>query len=111
MSPSGGNVYLIDEGKKRHIPNPDTYCNLFVNWEGIRTDIDVSTVRTGTPISDGAILAQAIDDNAVFLIDGGHKRHVTSPEAMDAYHFAWKHIYRVPPVLLSTFPDGPPISA
>lgn len=99
-------IYLIDAGKKRHIPDPPTYNNLFRDWNGIVPDVDINEIDTGTPISSGAVLAQAHGDAAVYLIDNGLKRHIGSPATMDRYHFAWNNIQHVAPITIASIPTG-----
>jgi hypothetical protein len=104
--PGNPAIYLIDAGKKRHIPDPTTYNNLFRNWDGIVQDVAINTIDTGTPISHGAVLAQAYGDAAVYLVDGGVKRHIGSPATMDRYNFAWNKIQHVAPILISSIETG-----
>ena len=107
--PGNSAIYLIDAGKKRHIPDPATYNNLFRDWNGIVQDVDLNEIDQGTPISEGAELAQAYGDAAVYLIDNGHKRHIGSPATMDRYYFAWNKIQHVAPVIICAIQSGTPI--
>lgn len=110
-APGGGAVYLVMNGGYLHgIPNPGTYENLFRSWSGIVTDGIVVDMPHGPNISDGAILAQAYNGGAVYLVTNGHKHHVTSPTAMDRYQFAWNRIQHVAPELLNSIPTGFSIS-
>ncbi len=107
--PGNPAIYLMDEGRRRHIPNPSTYDNLFRDWNGIVEDTDIPDIDEETPISNGAILARAVGTAAVFLIDKGLKRHITSPAIMDRYHFNWGKIHDVAPALIDSIPSGPSI--
>jgi len=102
-------IYLMDAGKKRHIPDPPTYNNLFRDWNGIVQDPDLNTIDTGTEISVGAVLAQGFGDAAVYLIDSGQKRHIGSPATMDRYYFNWNTIQHVAPIIIASIPTGPTI--
>ncbi|MGK5549679.1 hypothetical protein ACSNOH_33895 [Streptomyces sp. URMC 127] len=103
-------VYLILDGKRRWIPNPATYNNLFRSWDGIQTVIDIDAVDDGGQLSDGAILAKSPGEPAVYLVSNGVKRWITSPAAMDKYYFDWNKIVNVSPVALNAIPTGAPIS-
>ncbi|GAA4890048.1 hypothetical protein ACFPM3_19585 [Streptomyces coeruleoprunus] len=103
-------VYLILDGKRRHIPNPATYNNLFRDWNGIQSVLDVNAVDDGGPLSDGAILGKSPSGPEVYLISNGIKRWITSPAAMDKYYFAWNKIVTISPVALYSIPTGPSIS-
>lgn len=109
-NPESDAIYLMDQGCLRLIPNPETYNNLFRNWEGIILNIDINIFPICVPITDGAILARPFNENPVYLIDNFMKRLITSPVAMDDYWFAWDRVYKVPPILLDFIPTGPNIN-
>jgi hypothetical protein len=109
-SPASPYIYLIDEGHRRCIPDPETYNNLFRDWGGIIVDINVIEILEGPPISHGAILSKPYNTGPVYLVDKGVKRFITSPEVMDKYHFAWNRIYVVPSILLESIQNGPSIT-
>ncbi|MCQ8768500.1 hypothetical protein [Streptomyces telluris] len=103
-------VYLVLDGKRRWIPNPATYNNLFRNWNGIQTVVDIASIDDGGQLSDGAILAKSPDGPAVYLVSNGIKRWITSPAAMDKYYFDWNKIVNISPVALNAIPTGAAIS-
>ncbi|MBF6044507.1 hypothetical protein GO001_04615 [Streptomyces sp. NRRL B-1677] len=103
-------VYLILDGKRRWIPNPATYNNLFRNWNGIQSVVDIGAIDDGGQLSDGAILAKSPSGPAVYLVSNGIKRWITSPAAMDKYYFDWNKIVNVSPVALNAIPTGASIS-
>ena len=45
--PGAAPVYLIDLGKRRWIPNPQVFEQLFRNWQGIIPDIDTTEIDAG----------------------------------------------------------------
>lgn len=112
--PLAAPVYLLDMGKRRWIPNPTVYNQLFKDWNGIVQDIDTNEIEKGTPIPETAILFRCIDSPKVFLLDGvaphQTKRWITSPDVMNRYNFNWDKI-QVWNVSLNaiTYPDGPNI--
>ncbi|MFF7725306.1 hypothetical protein [Streptomyces sp. NPDC008001] len=103
-------VYLILDGKRHWIPNPATYNNLFRNWNGIQSVIDIGAIDDGGQLSDGAILAKSPGEPAVYLVSNGIKRWITSPAAMDKYYFDWNKIVNISPVALNSIPTGAAIS-
>ncbi|HKQ51668.1 MAG TPA: hypothetical protein VJT74_04820 [Pyrinomonadaceae bacterium] len=106
-----GAIYLILDGMRYHIPNPPTYNNLFRDWNGIDTDINVTDITDGGALSDGAVLAVQNEGGVVYLVTNGFKRAIISPTAMDHYHFSWERIVRVPRILLDFIQEtGPPLS-
>ncbi len=102
--PPGAAIYLVDRGQARHVPDPATFNNLFVNWTVM--DVELSEIDVGADLTDGTILAQASGDPAVYLIDSGVKRHIASPATMTQYNFNWKTINHVAPILIASIPAG-----
>ena len=102
-------LYLIDEGRKRLIPDHNTYDRLFMDWGGIVQNLHLEEIETGPPISSGAALVQAEGQTAVWLIDNGRKRRVDGhPDTMEKYRFKWPPA-KVPPIVLDCIPAGNPI--
>jgi hypothetical protein len=110
-TPGDTAIYLVDiDGSKRHIPDPTTYNNLFRDWSGIQA-VDASTIWSGPALTSGAYLATAQETlGAVYLIDNGQKRWITSPAAMDKFWFNWNTVRKVPQSTLTPIPNGPDIS-
>ncbi|MEV4443177.1 hypothetical protein AB0K09_30070 [Streptomyces sp. NPDC049577] len=107
---NGPAVYLVLDGRRRWIPNPATYNNLFRDWNGIQSVIDIGSIPDGGALSDGAFLGKAPNAPEVYLISNGVKRWITSPAAMDKYYFAWNKIVNVSPVAIAAIPSGAAIS-
>ncbi|MFX0196770.1 MAG: hypothetical protein ACFFCW_11640 [Candidatus Hodarchaeota archaeon] len=105
-------IYLIDEGKKRHIPNVATYNRLFRNWSGIREDLNIENCPEGNPIPTFALLFRCTGSPKVYLLDGENenriKRHIASPYVMDEYHFDWSKVQEIN-CSVTNYPDGPVI--
>jgi len=112
--PGAAPIYLMDLGKKRHIPNPQVYTELFSTREGEVEDINIDAIPDGDPIPETALLFRCVDTPKVFLLDGVPpnqvKRHIVSPPVMDRYCFNWHHIHvwNVPLQAIG-YPDGTPI--
>lgn len=102
-------IYLVDRGYLRHVPNPETYGNLFPDWEGLDETQDVLELPLGKPIDDGAILAQAEGEDQVYLVERGVKRPLASREILKKYYFDEKKIKKVPKILLLSLVTGPTI--
>lgn len=109
--PNRPEIYLIDRGYRRWIPNPATYNNLFRDWNGVVVDINIDEIPLGASITSGAILARADGFAPVYLIDQGMKRWITSPAIMDQYYFAWNRVYVLPPATINSIPSGPNIDS
>ena len=112
--PGSSPIYLIDLGKRRHIPNPQVYHQLFSTWEGVIDDIDVDEIQLGDPIPETAVLFRCADSPKTFLLDRNPpnqvKRHIVAPAVMDRYKFDWAkvQVWNVP-LSAIVYPDGDPI--
>jgi hypothetical protein len=103
-------VYLVDDGRRRWIPNPATYNNLFRDWNGIVVNANlVNSVDIGLDIEDGALLARGEGTGEVYFVDNWRKRWVSSPTAMDRYYFNWNAVRQVPLIILNTVMPAVPV--
>ena len=110
-----GRVYLVLDGVRCWIPNPDTYNNLFRDWNGIEQVLDITDIDRGPDILDGAMLVNQLHGpvgTPLYLIADGTrtKRYIANPATMDAYYFDWGKIVSVPAVVLEVIPQGPDIN-
>jgi hypothetical protein len=121
------NVYLMDEGLRRWIPDAEVMARLFMlgaDWvhrydaaaPGVILDLHVNQMDAGRQLPEECVMFQAADSPQVFLLDcdcdGGQiKRWITSAATMDRFQFDWGKIKRwnVPLAKLG-LPDGPDIS-
>jgi len=103
---TGGPIYLVNpEGLLQWIPNPETYNNLFKDWDGVQK-IDTASLPIATALTNGAVLTRGNGSNPVYIVTNGKKRWITSPAVMDKYHFEWNHIFVVPQTLVDAIPTG-----
>lgn len=109
-SPDHPAIYFIDAGFKRLVPNPQTHNNLFLDWNGIASDIPLDEIPDGPFLSDGAVLVRPSNSEEVFLIDRGSKRLIAGPEALERYGFNPKKIVVVPAILTNALPTQRPLS-
>lgn len=103
-------LFLVLDGQVRHIPDPDTYNNLFVDWNNTIA-VNPKTVNTAAPLTLGAHLARGLNQQEVYLLVDGVKRWITSPTAFNRYRFNWSKIKTVDPAALQAIPTGMPICA
>ncbi len=110
QTPGQPQVYFIDDGTRRWLPDAATYNNLFRDWGSIVQSLDTNEIDEGPAITAGAVLARGIHMPEVFLVSNGQKRWIVSGPAMDKFDFSWNAVKDVPPVLLDSIPSGPDIS-
>jgi hypothetical protein len=99
-------VYLIaPDGYKRGVPDPTTYNNLFRDWNGIVTSIDITQISDGPGLASGTILIDA-PGYGVFILDNGVRKGISSPAIMDKYYFNWGRIVTRPAIVMNAIPAG-----
>jgi hypothetical protein len=103
---AGADLYLLLDKKAHHIPNENTFNQLFANWNRIQ-EIDSSMVPIGKPLVNGAHLASA--DGKAYFINGTEKRWIMNPLAFNSYNFDWNKIRKVTVEDLRSLTDGMPI--
>jgi hypothetical protein len=105
----GPAVYLVLNGMKRHIPNPNTYNSLFANWNNIViSDYLVDQIPAGDPLSNGAVLIKG-SSPLVCLGTNGQKLPIPSEAVFNKYYFAWNKIHTIPDEVFNSVPTGPVI--
>ncbi|RFZ95611.1 hypothetical protein D0C36_08870 [Mucilaginibacter conchicola] len=98
-----GAVHIIIDKVAHHIPNENTYNQLFKNWNGIQ-ETNRSSIKIGEPITNGAYLASATE--RVYFISNGQKRWIMSPLAFNNFNFGWNKIRKVSQADLDRIPNG-----
>ncbi|TSC90951.1 MAG: peptidase S8 and S53 subtilisin kexin sedolisin [Candidatus Berkelbacteria bacterium Licking1014_96] len=92
-------VYLLESGKKRHVTSPEVFHSWF-DWEDL---IIVSSSEMSFYAAGGDLgfrpgtLIKASGDPKVFLVDGGNKRHIVSPEIFAGLGYQWANVVSISP--------------
>ena len=80
-----------DKAVKRHVINPDSLkaWNLSTFWSlSQQTPATVADYTSGDDLEATPTVVQGDDGSAaVYVIDGAKKRHVVSPDSLNAWHF------------------------
>ncbi|MBI1886457.1 MAG: hypothetical protein HYS09_09145 [Chloroflexi bacterium] len=107
-------IYLMRRNLKRQVPNPLTF-----SAEGFRTanvnqlaDSTLAAISTGEPIlnakDDGNLLTGSGD--AIYVMEGGAKRHVTSPSVMTECGYGSDAVRQISDTRLAALPEGANLS-
>jgi hypothetical protein len=91
-SPGTDAIYLVMEGKRRHIPDPGTYSQLFDGWADVEDTYEADDIPVGEPLGRGARLVRVGATGRVYLDSNGVFRWITSPEVFNRYRFSWAKI-------------------
>mmetsp|Transcript_45786 Transcript_45786/g.41001 ORF Transcript_45786/g.41001 Transcript_45786/m.41001 type:complete len:142 (+) Transcript_45786:45-470(+) len=111
--PGNGAIYLVLDGKLRHIPDPPTFNQLFDKWEYENmNDILLQQLVKGDPLPQGSHLFNGTAPH-VYLLDKINgklvKRHIVSPPVFNKYSFSGSKIKSIPNISVQAIPDGPAI--
>jgi hypothetical protein len=101
----------VPSGVRRHVTNPDSLAawkfDLF--WQLLPlSDSQIASLSQGDALPASPALVKADDGTAeVWLVDGNHRRHVTSPASMAAWSFAFGDIAEKPASEVYALEEGP----
>jgi hypothetical protein len=107
--PGTPKVYLVLNGFRCWIPDPQTFQNLFVPTATVFQDINIGVVSEGPALTTGAVLAQAAGSAPVYLVSNGVKMWIPTPDILNRYQFNSAKIQTVAPVLINFIPNGPDV--
>jgi hypothetical protein len=69
----------------------------------------IAAYPRGTPV-EAARLIRADGDSAIYIVDGGFRRHVPNPNALRGFHLHDNPIEVLSPGAVAAFPEGPPLT-
>jgi len=94
-------VWLVGDGQRRHILNPDIFSQHGFSWEEI-VEVNEQELNFFNP----ALLIRAIGSEQVWEIRGQERRWITSPEAFGRLGHDWKKIVNVPHFEVESYKEG-----
>lgn len=108
---SAAEVYLLDGGKKRHLPNAEVFYSRY-NWGEVLlvSPSEVASYSTGERIGfRSGSLAKANDQPEVYVITDTTKRHISNPQTFQALGYRPDRIILTSRDELSHYTNGPDI--
>jgi hypothetical protein len=103
--PGEPEIYWIDNGLARHIPDEATYHGVFGGSPNKQAYGELLTeVTLGLPIADGTELVRAGNDAKIYFVENQTKRFVADP----AYFQLNGNVHSLPLATVNSFADGPP---
>jgi len=90
-------AHTTASGVRRHVASPEIFAAWKFDWNDVMTieDALLDAYADGAPLPDAPQLLRTDADPGVYLADGALRRHVPSPDAMDAWNFDWSAITAV----------------
>ncbi|NJM59204.1 MAG: M23 family metallopeptidase [Oscillatoriales cyanobacterium RU_3_3] len=109
---SGNPVYLIQGNLRRHVPDPETFNFMGINWGDVQSISDDHLNGIGLGVSlpsrkNGALVHGS--DGKVYLMENGQRRHIPNPETFNAMGLNWGAIQYVSDSDLNAIPLGNPL--
>lgn len=105
--PGADPIYLVINGFRRWVPNPQTFINLFVPGARVVPDVNIGLIPEATPLTSGAVLARPAGGNPIYVISNGVKMLIPSMDVFNRYQFNMNNVQNVSPVLIDFIPTGP----
>ena len=98
---SGPEVYVLENGVRRWIPNPDVFEHFRYKWDNIKiiSDSALSAYVQGDDLDkyddypEGALLKGSGPE--VYLIELGERRWIPNPDVFEGLDFGWKYICEI----------------
>lgn len=104
---AGPDIFLIENGQRRHIINLDAFTEKGFDWGQVQ-QVDttlLASVPEGSPV---AVLLKGSGPE-IYLLDDGQKRHILTLEDFQQARFVWEDVRYVTDMELGRFRDGPPV--
>ncbi len=103
-----GGIYWVEDGTKAPLWDAVLLKTIFKHNAIVPVEpLKLLNYRTVDPVkfNDGELLTPN-DSPAVYVIDGGKKRPITSAKVFESIGYKWENIVTVSPKILSLYEDG-----
>jgi PASTA domain len=106
--PNEPEIYWIDNGLARHIPDEATYHGVFGGSPNKQAYGALLTeVTLGLPIADGTELVRAGSDAKIYFVENKTKRWITDEGAKRQFQLNG-NVHSLPLATVNSLADGPP---
>jgi murein DD-endopeptidase MepM/ murein hydrolase activator NlpD len=109
---SGEKAYWMENGQRRHIPDPETFAFMGLNLGAIQriSDDDLNDIpQSGSlPSRKNGALVQG-SEGKVYWMENGQRRHIPNPETFNSMGLNWGAIQNVSDADLNMIPLGSPL--
>lgn len=103
-----GGIYWVEEGTKAALWDPVLLNTKFKNMSIVQVEpIKFLNYKTIDPVKfdDGELLTPN-NSAAVYVIDEGKKRVISSAEIFESFGYKWENVVTVSPKMISLYEDG-----
>jgi len=107
-----GGIYWVSEGKKAPLLHP-IFLNTKFRYKSVHpmSADKLAEYEKVEPVKfdDGEIMTPT-DSPAVYVIEDGKKRAITSAQIFEDLNYKWENVITVPPAVADLYEEGEPIS-
>ena len=108
-----GKVYLISDGLRRHVVDPNVFAGLGLSWSAVRnvgsnaalTNFDGPAISDANRLPDGLFVKTA-SSPALFVVTDGVARHIPTPAVLESHRVTMGEVAVVSDALLATARPG-----
>lgn len=94
-------VYLVVNGIKRHIPNPEIFLNYGFSWEDVK-DVPQITIDK---YSRGYLVRESKQGTIYYLRSDGVKKWIPNPEIFSSYNNKWEDVQVISKKEMESYPE------
>ncbi|MDO8557847.1 MAG: lamin tail domain-containing protein [bacterium] len=106
-------VYILEDGMRRWVPDPETFNALGFNWDKIR-DVPLRELKEypeGDRVQDrrripNGVLLRSVDSPKVYVIENGRRRWVPDPQTFNSRGYSWENINLVNSAFFKNISEG-----
>lgn len=106
---STNSVYWIDQGYRRRIDSIKTFIQIFATAH-VEPYSDIQFIEEGEPLTDNVRLIRCVEETAIYLLDGCHKRPIQNEEIFAQNNFNANSILDVDCVIVNCVQTGVPVA-
>jgi len=109
-SASSGKHFLVLDKQLREIETNILISGLFKDFRNpiVVSDSVLNTLHFGSKINEAFLIRSY--SNEIYLYINEQRRHIESPEVMEAFDFNWNYLRRMTPDELNLIPSGDKIT-
>ncbi|MFA7171239.1 MAG: hypothetical protein WC180_04570, partial [Candidatus Paceibacterota bacterium] len=93
-------IYLVTNGTKRHIPNPDIFLNYGFSWDDVK-DVDDSIFNK---YQDVYLIRESGKEEVYYINPEGVRKHIPTAEIFNSYNDRWEDVQIVSKNEIDAYP-------
>lgn len=95
-------VYLVVNGIKRHIPNPEIFLDYGFSWDDVKNVSQTVIDKYGR----GYLIRESRQGTIYYLSSGGIRKHIPTPEIFSSYNDKWEDVQVISNKEMESYPES-----